>query len=91
MRGPPWSYIFRLSYRKLLTAHLILQNMLALANPARLLASSGTDPAVLRQNVTSPGGTTAAGLAVFEEANYRDLMAAVVRAATERSRQLGAS
>ncbi len=47
------------------------------------------DPVRLRQQVTSPGGTTAAGIAVFEEQGLRTMVADAVRAATERSRQLG--
>lgn len=61
-----------------------------LLGAATLLAESGEDPAVLRGNVTSPGGTTAAGLAVFAEADLVALVGRVVRAATERSRELGA-
>jgi pyrroline-5-carboxylate reductase len=61
-----------------------------LLGAATLLARTGTAPEELRRNVTSPGGTTAAGLAVFEDAGFRDLVAAVVRAATERSKELGA-
>jgi pyrroline-5-carboxylate reductase len=56
---------------------------------ATLLTTSGDDPAVLRQNVTSPGGTTAAGLAVMSESGFSDLIGRVVKAATERSRELG--
>jgi pyrroline-5-carboxylate reductase len=56
---------------------------------ATLLARGDAPPDVLRQNVTSPGGTTAAGLRVFEEAGFRDLVTRVVLAATERSRELG--
>ena len=61
-----------------------------LLGAARLLAESGEDPAQLRANVTSPGGTTAAGLAVFAEAGFEDLVQRVVTAATERSKELGA-
>lgn len=57
---------------------------------ATLFNVSGEDPAVLRENVTSPGGTTAAGLAVFDEADLVGLIGRVVRAAAERSRELGA-
>ncbi|NIR39997.1 MAG: pyrroline-5-carboxylate reductase [Actinobacteria bacterium] len=60
-----------------------------LLGAATLLSESGEDPAVLRADVTSPGGTTAAGLAVFAEADLVALVARVVRAATERSRELG--
>lgn len=56
---------------------------------ARLLAD-GDDPAELRVRVTSPGGTTAAGLAVLEGHGLRDVLAAAVAAATARSRELGA-
>lgn len=61
-----------------------------LLGAATLLHESGEDPAVLRQNVTSPGGTTAAGLAVFAEADLMAIVDRVVNAAVERSRQLGA-
>jgi len=61
-----------------------------LLGAAKLLSQSGEDPAQLRINVTSPGGTTAAGLAVFAEAGFESIVSAVVRAATERSRELGA-
>ena len=56
---------------------------------AALLSESGEDPAVLRRNVTSPEGTTAAGLAVLAEADLVALMGRVVQAATQRSRELG--
>ncbi len=58
---------------------------------ARLLEQSGEAPAVLRAQVTSPGGTTEAGLRVLDDRGVRDAVAAAVAAATERSRQLGAA
>lgn len=58
---------------------------------ATLLRESDEPPSVLRENVTSKGGTTAAGLAVFEEANFSELIKKVVNAAANRSRELGAS
>jgi pyrroline-5-carboxylate reductase len=61
-----------------------------LLGAATLLARSSDSPETLRKNVTSPNGTTAAGLAVFEAADFRWLVAQVVAAATERSRELGA-
>ncbi|HJP23925.1 MAG TPA: pyrroline-5-carboxylate reductase dimerization domain-containing protein, partial [Acidimicrobiales bacterium] len=61
-----------------------------LLGAATLLKASDDPPAILRENVTSKGGTTAAGLAVFEAAGFRDLVADVVAAAAARSRELGA-
>ncbi len=59
-----------------------------LLGSARLLAESGDDPAVLRAAVTSPGGTTAAGLRVLEDRATRAAFLAAVTAAADRSRQL---
>ena len=61
-----------------------------LLGAATLLRASDDPPATLRENVTSKGGTTAAGLAVFEAAGFRNLVAEVVAAAAARSRELGA-
>ena len=60
-----------------------------LLGAATLLAESGEDPGRLRENVTSPGGTTAAGLAVLDEADFMGLVNRAVEAATRRSRELG--
>jgi pyrroline-5-carboxylate reductase len=48
-----------------------------------------TTPAQLRATITSPGGTTAAGLRELERGNLRSAVAAAVRAAKTRSEQLG--
>ena len=61
-----------------------------LLGAARLLSDSGEDPAQLRINVTSPGGTTQAGLEVMADRDFMGLVDAVVAAATARSRELGA-
>ncbi|WP_029005661.1 pyrroline-5-carboxylate reductase [Azorhizobium doebereinerae] len=55
-----------------------------------LLAQSGIAPATLRQNVTSPGGTTAAALAVLMDGatGFGPLLAKAVAEADRRSREL---
>ncbi|MEJ5254942.1 MAG: pyrroline-5-carboxylate reductase [Acidimicrobiales bacterium] len=57
----------------------------------QLLRESDEHAAVLRAAVTSPGGTTAAGLLELELGGVRAAILSAVRAATERSRQLGSS
>ncbi|MEX2208434.1 MAG: pyrroline-5-carboxylate reductase [Myxococcota bacterium] len=58
---------------------------------AKLALDSGEDPAVLRARVTSPGGTTVAGLAALTEGKFREAVLSAVRAATKRSKELGGS
>ena len=57
---------------------------------ATLLAEGTEGPEALRAAVTSPGGTTAAGLRTLEQHGLRAALLEAVAAATERSRQLGA-
>jgi pyrroline-5-carboxylate reductase len=59
-----------------------------LLGSATLLDREG-DPTRLREMVTSPNGTTAAGLAALADHDLRGAVAAAVRAATRRSRELG--
>lgn len=58
-----------------------------LAGTAALL-DGGEDPARLQARVTSPGGTTAAGVAVLEEGGVGTALAAAVAAAAERAAEL---
>jgi pyrroline-5-carboxylate reductase len=58
---------------------------------ARLLQEQDADPAQLRAAVTSPGGTTAAGLRELERHGVRAALLDAVTAATERSTELGAN
>ncbi len=60
-----------------------------LLGAAALLKDGEKGPEALRAAVTSPGGTTAAGLRVLEERAVRAAFIDAVAAATERSRQLG--
>ncbi len=59
-----------------------------LSGSAELLAQRG-DPVGLRRMVTSPGGTTAAGIAALEEHGFRAAIEGAVNAAAQRSRELG--
>jgi len=59
------------------------------AGSAALLVESGESPEELRAQVTSPGGTTAAGLRMLEGRAVRAAYLEAVAAAAERSRQLG--
>jgi len=62
-----------------------------LAGAASLLTETGRNPADLRAQVTSPAGTTAAALGVLERRAVRAAFADAVRAAAERSTELGAA
>lgn len=57
---------------------------------AKMVSESGEHPALLRDRVTSPGGTTIAGLAALEEGAFRSTTIQAVKAATARARELGA-
>jgi pyrroline-5-carboxylate reductase len=60
-----------------------------LLGAARLVMDSGEHPAVLKDRVASPGGTTIAGLFCLERAAVRAAFVDAVEAATSRSTELG--
>ncbi len=70
------------------------QTALALAahtvrGAAEMVLAEGEHPAVLKDRVTSPGGTTIVGLQVLEQRGTRAAVMAAVVAATERAREMG--
>jgi pyrroline-5-carboxylate reductase len=68
-------------------AKLAVQTVLG---AARMLAETGEHPAKLREQVTSPGGTTIAGLHVLENGRFRGTIMDAVDAASQRSKDLAA-
>ena len=56
---------------------------------AKLLAESGEHPGILRDQITSPGGTTIHGLTILESGGLRGMLMEAVEAATRRSEELG--
>jgi pyrroline-5-carboxylate reductase len=56
---------------------------------ATLIKQTGIHPGVLKDQVTSPGGTTIAGVAKLESAGFRSALIEAVKTATARSQELG--
>jgi pyrroline-5-carboxylate reductase len=56
---------------------------------AHLLAETGMHPGALKDMVSSPGGTTIAGISALEEGGIRTTLIRAVERATQRSRELG--
>ena len=65
---------------------LLLQT---LQGAVRMLRETGEEPATLRRQVTSPNGTTMAGIAALEERGVRDAFRLAVERATARAREMG--
>jgi len=66
-------------------AELVVQT---LVGSAKLLRDTGEHPVVLRERVTSPGGTTAAALRELEDHKVRAAFLVAIEAARDRSRSL---
>jgi pyrroline-5-carboxylate reductase len=68
-------------------SELVIQT---LYGSAKMLRETGTHPVVLREQVTSPGGTTASALRELENHRVRAAFLAAMEAARDRSRELAA-
>ncbi|MEX1022965.1 MAG: pyrroline-5-carboxylate reductase [Dehalococcoidia bacterium] len=95
--GPGYVYLFieamvdaavRQGMKRPDAQELVLASVLGAAQYA---IETGQHPAALRNAVTSPGGTTAAGLAELEAAGFRTAIDSAIDAAYERARDLGES
>lgn len=65
---------------------LIIQT---LEGAAAMLKQTNEEPEELRKNVTSPGGTTEAGLEALEQGHFKETVSLCIEKAEERSRMLG--
>ena len=60
-----------------------------LIGAAAMVESSGKDPQILRENVTSPNGTTFAALETLKEKGFEELIYSAMKSARDRSVELG--
>jgi pyrroline-5-carboxylate reductase len=93
--GPAYAFLFlealidageRVGLPRDAAEQLVLQTV---RGAAQLAIESDRSPAELREQVSSPGGTTVAGLAELDAGKLRETIARAVAAATRRSAELG--
>ncbi len=93
--GPAYLFLFiealtdaavSLGFTPEVARELVLATVLG---AGEMVQATGEEPAKLRRRVTSPGGTTAAALKVFEGGGFTELVRRAVRAAYDRARELG--
>jgi len=76
----------RIGLSRKTAGELVLETVLG---AALLAKQSPKSPQELRKQVTSPGGTTAAGIAILESGKFKALLADTVAAAHKRAKELG--
>jgi pyrroline-5-carboxylate reductase len=93
--GPAYLFLFieslieaavHIGFSQNVAQELVLQTVLG---SSHFLQKSGRAPAELRRMVTSPGGTTAEALKVFEEGKFNELVKQAITAAYHKARKLG--
>ncbi|GAA3615469.1 pyrroline-5-carboxylate reductase [Kineosporia mesophila] len=70
------------------STELVVQTLFGAAT---MLRQTGTHPSILREQVTSPGGTTAAALRLLDDQRVRGAFVSAIEAACQRSEQLSKS
>jgi pyrroline-5-carboxylate reductase len=95
--GPAFVYLFaehliaggtKAGLSPALAARLTFQTILGAAG---MMLETDLSPRALREMVSSPGGTTLAGLTALDAHHFRDAVLAAIQAATRRARELAAS
>ena len=92
--GPAYIYYLLEAFEKVgleygLPGNLVRSLMVqTLAGSAEMINQVKEEPTVLRKKVTSPGGTTEAGIATLDRHEFFDCIASCIRSAEQRSREL---
>jgi len=93
--GPAYFFLFveslidaavQIGLSREMAQELVLQTMLG---SGHFIQKSGKQPAELRRMVTSPGGTTAEALLVFEKGGFSSIITQAVNAAYNKAKKLG--
>lgn len=92
--GPAYIYYLLEAFEKVGTELGIEQDIVrslmvqTIAGSAAMLHSLQAEPSDLRRKVTSPGGTTEAGISALEKHHFFETIAACIKSAEERSKEL---
>lgn len=92
--GPAYIYYLVEAFEEVATAQGLTKDIAraltiqTIEGAAAMLKETGEEPGILRENVTSPNGTTAAGLQALADGQFTELIAKCIQAATERSKEL---
>lgn len=92
--GPAYIYALVEAFEKISVSEGLTKDVArsltiqTLEGAAAMLKETGVEPSILRENVTSPNGTTAAGLRALADGKFEEIIANCIIAATERSKEL---
>lgn len=92
--GPAYLYYLLEAFERVgaefgLTKEIVRKLMVqTIAGSAEMINTVMEEPEVLRKKVTSPGGTTEAGIKALESMNFNEAISSCIRSAEKRSREL---